>query len=81
MSWNDGSDNGVASPRELLAIENLVGKSPMLYVQLRIGQTTLSALVDSGACDNFISEQAVADMDLEVRPLLKATKMLSANGQ
>ena len=49
-----------AFPRELPAAENRMGRSPMLYVQLQIGTTLLPALVDSGACDNFISMQTVA---------------------
>ena len=53
----------------------------MLYVQLQIGTTILPAPVDSGACDNFISAQTVADMHLEVRPLRETTRILSANGQ
>ena len=52
-----------------------------MYVQLRLGAAVLPALVDSLACDNFISAQTAADMHLEVRPLLKATRILSANGQ
>ena len=65
-------------PRDLLATGNCVGHSPMLYVQLRIGTTTLPALVDSGACGNFISEQAVTEMHLEARPLRRATRMATA---
>ena len=52
----------------------------MLYVQLRIGTTILPALVDSGACDNFISEQAVAEMHLEARPLRRTMRILSEDG-
>ena len=54
----------MAIPRDLLTTENYVGNSPVLYVQLRVGTTTLPALVDSGACDNFISKQAVTEMHL-----------------
>ena len=43
--------------------------------------TIMPALVDSGACDNFISAQTVAVMHLEVRPLRQATRILSANRQ
>ena len=46
----------------------------MLYVQLRIGSTILPALVDSGACDNIISEQAVADMHLSTRHLAESNQ-------
>ena len=77
----DSSDVVVASPRELQATENRVGRSQMLYVQLQLGATILPALVDMVACDNFISAQSPADMHLEVRPLRKATRILSANGQ
>ena len=70
-----------AFPRELPATENRMGRSPMLYVQLQIGTTLLPALADSGACDNFISAQIVAEMHLEVRPLWETTRILSAHGQ
>ena len=66
--------------RELPATAHRMGRSPMLYVQLQIWTNILPALVDSGACDNFISAQTVADMHLEVRPLLETTRILSANG-
>ena len=58
-----------------LVTENCEEHSPILYVQLRVGTTTLPAIVDSGACDNFISEQAVAELHLEVRPLRMATRI------
>ena len=41
--------------------------SPMLYVQIGIGNVTMPALVDSGASSNFI-EQGVADA-LKLHPL------------
>ena len=53
----------------------------MLYVQLQLGGAVLPALVDSGVCDNFISAQTAGDMHLEIRPLRKATRILSANEQ
>ena len=53
----------------------------MLYVQLQLGATILPALVDSGACDNFISAQTAADLHFELRPLRKASRILSADGQ
>ena len=58
-----------AFTRELPATEHRMGRSPMLYVQLQIGTNILPALVYSGACNNFISAQTVAEMHLEVRPL------------
>ena len=70
-----------AFPRELPATENRMWRSPMLYVQLQIWTKIISALVDSGACDNFISAHTVADMHLEVRPPRVTTRILSANGQ
>ena len=53
----------------------------MLHVQVRIGHTILPALVDNGACDDFISEQAVGEMHLEARHLRRTTRILSANGK
>ena len=55
-----------AFPSELQATENCAGRSPMLYVQLQLGAAVLPALVDSGACDNFISAQTAADMHIEI---------------
>ena len=81
VSCADPSKVGVALPRVLPASENRSGQNPMLYVQLRIGPTILPALVDSGACDNFFSEQAVAEMHIEPRPLRRTTRILSANGK
>ena len=49
-----------AFPREIPASENRMGRSPILYVQLQIGTNIPPALVDSGACDNFMSAQTVA---------------------
>ena len=50
-------------------------------MQLQIVTNIIPALVDSGACDSFISAQTVAEMHLEVRHLRKTTRILSANGQ
>ena len=53
----------------------------MLYVQPQLGTTILPALVDSGACDNFIPAQTVADMHHDVQTLRTATRILSTTGQ
>ena len=74
------SDVVGAFPGELPATDNRMRCSPMFYVQLQIGTNILPALVDSGACDNFISAQTVAEMHLEVRSMLETTRILSANG-
>ena len=55
-----------------------MGRSPMLYVQLKIGINILPAIVDSGACDNFISAQTVAEMHLEVRHLQETMSVFTA---
>ena len=48
--------------------------SPMLYVQIGIGNVTMPALVDNGASSNFI-DQGVADaLKLHPLPLKVPTK-------
>ena len=69
VSCADPSKVGVVLPRVLPASETFWGHAPMLYVQLRIETTILPALVDSGACDNFISDQAVPNCILKQDPL------------
>ena len=54
--------------------------SPMLYFQLRLGEVTVPARVDSGASDNFIDSGLASSLRLVPLHLAVHTKIRSANG-
>ena len=62
-------------------LECCVALDTLLHLQLRIGDRTLPALLDSGASDNFIDGAIARDLDHELLPLNHPTKVLAANGQ
>ena len=79
VGWQDEVDNAprLAKPLALSGAGNVLAMSPMLCVQLRFGEVTFPALVDSGASDNFIDSDLVLSLQL---PLAVPTKIRSANG-
>ena len=59
---------------------NVLAMSPMLYVQLHLGEVTFPALVVCGASDNFIDSDLVLPLKLAPLPPEIPTKIRSANG-
>ena len=70
---------GLATP--LSDLGNVLAISPMLYVQLRLGEVASPALVDSGAGDNFIDSGLVSPLQLKPLHLAVPTIIRSANGR
>ena len=70
---------GLATP--LSDLGNVLAISPMLYVQLRLGEVASPALVDSGAGDNFIESGLVSPLQLKPLHLAVPTIIRSANGR
>ena len=70
---------GLATP--LSDLGNVLAISPMLYVQLRLGEVASPALVDSGAGDNFIDSGLVSPLQLKPLHLAVLTIIRSANGR
>jgi len=70
---------GLATP--LSDLGNVLAISPMLYVQLRLGEVASPALVDSGAGDNFIDSGLVSPLQPKPLHLAVPTIIRSANGR
>ena len=71
MRWT--TPGGLATHLALAEAGNVLAMSPMLYVQLRLGEVTFPALVDSGASDNFIDSDLVISLQLAPLPLMVPT--------
>ena len=77
VGWQDELDNapGLVATLALFEAGNVLAMSPMLYVQLRLGDVTFPALVDSGASDNFIDSDLVLSLQLAPLSLAVPTKI------
>ena len=68
------------APFAAAASEDDLGTESLLYVPVRIFGHTLSALLDSGCSDNFISNTQAEKLDLPRYPLPRALPMQQASG-
>ena len=77
----DGCELEAMSEQTLLAGQPVPpNPSPLFYVPVRVAENICWALLDSGAADNFISQQAVAALELRTHPLPQPMSVCVGNG-
>ena len=52
----------------------------LFYLPCRLNGRSITAMLDSGACANFISEKLVKELNLPLKPLKKSLKVRAASG-
>ena len=74
----DSENERLDGPRE--PIWELLSMSPLFQIPVRVGDCLCKALLDSGACQNFISEELTEKLHLKRHPLKQPFVARAANG-